>query len=335
MDFKSCEREVNTQFEHYRYSRNRLDRPQAQAPVLWHTPATFCTPFQMLHLRFVNFFVLQEHFASTISILSRLPSYREFGNYVALIGTATQSQNLPFVLSDTDAYAPAVLSSISGRCLAKENVLLDRLDVAECISKTFMLMRSSWCSGMTPSDLLADMAVSSFLRDMSQVEKLALHPLLSLFQTMPHSNSQFLSVSPTTCYDMAFSATRLPLTNTNNAPTLSRQIQLFGDTVFQRFVCVLRQHIYWLPLSQVRVLLGRELKKDEVQFSYTCGPTYGIECSGVSHFPLENVLQCYQLLLAKELLSQVECTADVWYMLEHVLNLHTAQTAAHTYHPLA
>ena len=295
----------------YQQQQQHHDQQQQQQLFLWYTPSSFNTPSQLLHLRFQLFLSVQRHFASTLSLLSLHPTYRALQQYSAIVGFSSQPQDLPVVFSDADPIAQSVLSSIVGTPLesgAAEVTLLDRLDLAEYLGDYLVSQtqpsQNTLSRGLLPNDPMVDITVSSLMQDTYPVAKLAFCSLQSLFQC--------LGPVPIPSQHICFEP--IPYHSLSSAPI-----------PFQRVVSVLQQHIYWIPSYQLNALLQRQtMHGSEYQQShsqnFTCGSRHEVECFGVSCFPLQVLLQWYQMALAKSMLPHVEPSSDVWRLLRAILN---------------
>ena len=299
------------QQQQHQQQQQHHDQQQQQQLFLWYTPSSFNTPSQLLHLRFQLFLSIQRHFTSTLSLLSLRPTYRALQQYSAIVGFSSQPQDLPVAFSDADPIAQSVLSSIVGTPLesgAAEVTLLDRLDLAEYLGDYLVSQtqpsQNTLSRGLLPNDAMVDITVSSLMQDTYPVAKLAFCSLQSLFQCLEPVPipSQNISFEP------------IPYHSLSSAPV-----------PFQRVVLVLQQHIYWIPSHQLSALLQRQtMHGSEYQQShsqhFTCGSRREVECVGVSCFPLQVLLQWYQMALAKRMLPQVESSSDVWRLLRAILN---------------
>lgn len=303
--------ESNLQEQQKQQQRQQQQQQQGQQQLqlctLWHTPSSFCTPAQLLHMRADIFLALQSEFKSSSSGLSLHPAHNAMRQYSAVIGLTRQPRLLPFLFSDSDPLACSVLSSLVGESLSsggREVALLDRLDLAECLGGT--LMGQLGVGG----DVMVDISVTSLLQEACIAAELGLQSVQSLFQTMV---SGCVPVCP-----VPSESTPVQTYHPHAIPSS----QETDPIPFQRAVDILKQHIYWIPTSQLGMLLRQPtlqpVHTSHTHFQYGCGGE--VECFTLPSLPLQDLLQWYQTELVCSLLSPDTLTQDVCHVLENVLN---------------
>ena len=161
------------------------------------------------------------------------------------------------------------------------------------------------CRGSS-SVVAVDMAVSSILQETERLAHLALSSVQTLFQ----------SLGP------------IPIPHSSAVDEVSRCVSL--DTVpvqFQRVCLVLRQHIYWVPASQLDWLPWQRVQNDNdescVVQTCTIGPSCNVRCVSVSYFPLERLIRWYQMVnFFRQLQLQIEpTTSDIQRLLMAISTL--------------
>ena len=280
--------------------RSQLVRTSDEPPFyICHTPQTFLTPSQLLQLRFGHFLALQKQLKSSLSLLSTKPSSTTLKNYVAIVGSTSQPRLLSHIaFSDTDPIAKPALSSLLGPGVdinTEQVILLDRLDIAELIGEestatktppSFTLQASG--RGLQSQTLVADMVVSSLLQDASQCSEVALSSVQSLFQC----------AGPIPVPALRGSSVPVP---------------------FHRVCLLLRQHLYWVPTSNLNSLNRKREGHGNQVDTFLCGPRGVVRCVCVTDLHIEELMTWYQMTLARQLLLHIEPTSDIWNSLSCIL----------------
>ena len=226
--------------------------------------------------------------------------------YSAVVGLTSQPHLLPFVFSDFDPLAYSVLSSLVGESLlsgGREVALLDKLDLAECLGAPLM-MQSGVGGGA-----MVDISVTFLLQEACEAAELGLQSVQSLFQTAVSDHVPVCLVPSESTPVQTFRPHAIPSQKTDPIP-------------FHRVVDILRQHIYWIPTSQLSMLLWQHgqhsVKKGHTHFP--CGSGGEVQCFTVPSLPLRDLLRWYQTEHVCRLLPQNNRTPDVCHALENVLS---------------
>lgn len=288
----------------YQLERHKDD--QQLGYVCYYTPFSFHTSAQLLHLKNKDFLKLQTQFKSLLSLLIVQHDYKTLDQYSAVVGFTSEPQHLPIVFSSVDPIAQSALSAIMGNFSGfdRDILLLDRLDLAEYIGDCLVspnvgtFTTSQQVVSLQSQGIMVDAAFSSLLYDACQVAKVAAHSIDSLFKYP----GPVLIPSPSV----------LP----NSIPVCN---QLSVPIPFQRVCMLLQQHLYWIPTPELHSFQGVHGNKCRPQ-SFMCGPHNAVQCIGMSHVPLEDLLEWYQMTLAKRLLLHMEPTSDIWQLLRNILN---------------
>ena len=281
--------------------------------VVSRSPTSFSTSAQLLRLRTDSFLRHQSHLCSSLSSLFRTSSYTCLLQYSAVVGFTSHSQFLPWIVfSEPDPLAqPALVSILGAECGIGEScvVMLDSLDLAEVIGdflNSAKFTSSSSSHGVSrlgggSQEVVADMALSSLLDDTERLAQLALSSVQSLFQ----------SVGP------------VPIPPSSVGKVLSCSSS--SDPVpFQRVCLLLRQHLYWVPSSQLDRLPWQQPEHNNglIQ-TCTIGPQSRVKCVSLSRVPLEHLLRWYQMVtFFRQLNLQIEpTTSDIRHLVAQILTL--------------
>ena len=286
-----------------------VERENTQKQQLSYTPPSFHTAAQLLQLRFQIFLQLQAQLNSSLSLLFLRPSYAILKQFSAVVGFTSQPQLLPIVFSDADPIAHSVISTIIGSSAAlhQDAVLLDRLDLAEFLGDHLSFTNpspndftSQFFSTREVQSHSADNAISSLLQDACQVAEFAVLSVHSLFQCL----GPVPIPSPHTLVGQVPCCNRLPVA-----------------IPFQRVCLSLQQHLHWVPSFQLVSLAQRPTVTRDSSDTFVCGAHDKVEFVCVSNLPLESLFEWYQMMLAEQLLPQIEPTANVWSLLRNSLGL--------------
>ena len=274
--------------------------------VVCRTPASFSTSAQLLSLKISDFLRRQHHLHSSLSSLSLDSApYQFLQQYSAVVGFTTHSETPPWIVaSGTDPLAqPTLVSLLGSQCGIGEPgaALLDRLDLSEIVGD--LLLPDATSSpplsqgfGRSSSGAVVDMAVSSVLSDTERLAEFAVCSVQSLFQSAgpipnPHS-------------PMGVDSSSVPVP-------------------FHRVCLLLRQHLHWIPMSQMDLLPWQrtERKRGCVIRMCTIGPQGGVRCVSLSCLPLEGLLGWYQMArLCRQLHIPMEpAGSDIHRLLSDIL----------------
>jgi hypothetical protein len=229
-------------------------------------------------------------------------------------GSVTMESLSPSVVTDDKAVATTKFASSGsqGSTGIRNSSLVADVAVADvAVSSTKFAGLSDphsqeyTCMGGS-SVVAVDMAMSSILQDTERLAHLALSSVQTLFQSLG----------------------AIPIPRSSAVDEVSRCVSL--DTVpvhFQRVCLLLRQHIYWVPASQLDWLPWQRVQNnnDESCVVQTCtvGPSCTVRCVSVSCFPLECLLRWYQMVnFFRQLQLQIEpTTSDIQRLLTDILTL--------------
>ena len=181
--------------------------------------------------------------------------------------------------------------------------LLDKLDLAECLG-TPLMMQSGVGGGA-----MVDISVTFLLQEACEAAELGLQSVQSLFQTAVSDHVPVCLVPSESTPVQTFRPHAIPSQKTDPIP-------------FHRVVDILRQHIYWIPTSQLNMLLWQH-GQHSVETGHThfpCGSGGEVQCFTVPSLPLRDLLRWYQTEHVCRLLPRNNRTPDVCRALENVLS---------------